>query len=86
VPVRNNGHALSHSAYAVEHAPSGPLALVAGRAQVVPLHWYHSSFDADCTQVRAGTPRPSVADWHHSNVVVQPLAVLRACHAPATHA
>ena len=51
-----------HSGYDAEHAPSGPLAEVAGRAQVVPLHWYHRLFDADCTQVRAGTPRPSVAD------------------------
>jgi hypothetical protein len=40
------------------HAPSAP-------------HWCHCESPLDCTHVRAGTVRPSVAELHHGHEAVQ---------------
>jgi len=55
-----------HRGYSCEHAPAGPVAaaLSTGVTQVVPSHWYHTLSADFWTQVRGGTARPSVADWH----------------------
>src|SRR5262245_52887748 len=42
--------------------------------------------DAACTQVRGGTARPSVADWQHAKVCVQPAVVASWIQLPAVHA
>jgi len=59
---------VSYSGYRCEHAPLGPVPAVlsTGVTQLAPLHWYQIESDAACTQVRGGTARPSVADWHHA--------------------
>jgi len=48
----------------VAQSPMGPVLAVAltGVTQPWPLHWYHLLSERACTQVRAGTLVPSVAD------------------------
>lgn len=80
MPSRYRRGCARHSGYSCEHAPAGPVAaaLSTGVAQPAPSHWFQIRSEAACTQVRGGTARPSVADWHQPNVLVHP--AVDACH------
>ena len=78
---------MTYSGSTSEHAPAGPVlaAVSTGCAQPLPSHWYHALFDCDCTHARGATSVPSVGEWHHANVSLQPDVELTAVHVPASH-